>query len=368
MNKITEGRAEILVPAKSLTKKAETFFNPEMGHQRDITMSGLRIYQKMAGHGLSICDPLAGTGVRSVRISLEVPGIDKITINDSNPRAFALIKKNWSMNKPNKRIGIDITNKRANVLFLENQKEFDYIDIDPFGSPINFVFNAGYALKSRSLLACTATDTGALCGAFPSTCFTRYGIKAVKTDFFKETGVRVLITAIMLELARHDMAFDPMYSHSNHYFRVIGKVRRSKGMVSAQFRQIGFLAYCQSCLYRSTAISGECPNCGKKISIIGPLWLGKIKETGFCKKMLADMRSNDCRRTKELDTSLLEIDSPGYYGMPRLFRVLKKAPAPLEHVMKTLKSKGYEASRTHLSPNGIKTDAPYEEVVDAAGG
>lgn len=368
MLRIKEGHAEILVPEHSLTRKSETFYNPAMEYQRDITMSALRVWQKMAGHALSICDPLAGTGVRSIRVALEVPGIEKITINDANPRAFALIKKNIKMNKPKKGIGVEITNKKANMLFLEKPKEFDYIDIDPFGSPMNFVFNAGYALKPRAILACTATDTGALCGSFPSTCFTRYGIKAVKTDFFKETGIRVLITAIMLELARHDMSFKPLYTHSNHYFRVIGAVRRSRSMLSAQFKQIKFLAYCQACLYRGDAITSGCPNCGSKMGIIGPLWTGNIKETEFCKKMLEDLLAKNCRKTKELRTCLLEIDGPGYYDLPRVFRVLKKAPRKIEDVMKTLKEKGYEASRTHLSDTAIKTDAPYAEVLLAAGG
>lgn len=368
VKRIREGEAEILVPAQSLTRKAATFYNPGMGYQRDLTMSALRVWQKMAGHPLSICDPLAGTGVRGIRIALEVPGIGKIIVNDANPKACKLIKRNFARNEIKKNIKIEITNKKANMLFLENPRLFDYIDIDPFGSPLNFVSNAGYALKPMSVLACTATDTGALCGSFPSTCFTRYGIKAVKTDFFKETGIRVLITAIMFALAKHDSAFSPMYSHSNHYFRVIGAVRRSKSMLSAQFKQIKFLSYCQACLYRSCEIAGRCPNCGSKMGILGPVWTGKIKETEFCKKMWQDLLAKNYRKTKELETSMLEIDEPGYYDLPRLSSVLKKSPRRMEEIMKALKNKGYLASRTHLSDTGIKTDAPYADVLLAAAG
>lgn len=367
MKEITEGKATFLVPEQSLTRKAVTFYNPEMEYQRDLTMSALRAYRAGAGHKLSVCDPLAGTGVRCVRMALEVPGIGNIAVNDANPRAYDLIKRNLVKNKLGKSIRIEATNRNANMLFLENTRRFDYIDIDPFGSPVNFIFNAGHALRPKSVLACTATDTGALCGTFASTCFTRYGIRAVKTDFFKETGIRVLTAAIMLELARHDLSFSPLYSHSNHYFRVIGVARRSKSKLSAQFRQIGFASYCGSCLFRAADAIQECPHCGKRMSIMGPLWLGLMHDRDFCSRMLDDLRSRDHRRTKELETCIGEIGEPFYYDMPKVFRLLKKPPRRMEDVMRMLKENGHGTSRTHLSATGLITDAPYAEVLGAAG-
>ncbi|MBN2331189.1 MAG: hypothetical protein JXC85_05220 [Candidatus Aenigmarchaeota archaeon] len=367
MKEIKEGEATFLVPDRSLTRKAVAFYNPEMGYQRDLTMSALRAFQRSAGHDLSVCDPLAGTGVRSARIALEVPGISGIAVNDANPRAYGLIKKNMGGNAIAKSIRIEATSRNANILFLENPRRFDYIDIDPFGSPVSFIFNAGHALKPRSMLACTATDTGALCGAFPGTCFTRYGIRAVKTDFFKETGIRVLTTAIMIELARHDISFMPLYSHSNHYFRVIGAARRSKSGLSSQFKKIGFVSYCGSCLFRAARIMPECPHCGKGLSIIGPIWLGPMHDRDFCLKMLDDLRSRGYGRTKELETCIGEACVPFYYDLPRVFRALRKPPRRMEDVMMILRDSWHAASRTHLSPTGLITDAPHAEVLRAAG-
>ncbi len=368
MKRITEGLAGIMVPAQSLTRKAEAFYNPAMRYQRDLTMSALRAYQGTGRKGLSVCDPLAGTGVRSVRIALEVPGTGRITANDANPRAFRLIKKNIRMNGPWKQGMIEATNKDANILFLERARQFDFIDIDPFGSPVRFIFNAGHALKPRSMLACTATDTGALCGTFPGTCFTRYGIKAVKTDFFKETGIRVLTTSIMLQLARHGLAFSPVYSHTNHYFRVIGTARRSKSGLAAQFRRIGFVSYCGACLCRAMGAVISCPQCGKEMGIMGPLWTGPISDRAFCLRMLRDLRSRDYIGTKELATCAGEIDEPFYYDLPKVFRSLRKPPRRMEDVLGDLTDGGHKASRTHLSPTGILTDAPHGKVLEAAGG
>lgn len=365
MMKAREGEAEIFVPDQSITRKAEAFYNPAMEYQRDLTVSALRVYQKTSGKKLSVCDPLAGTGVRSIRIAKEAGNIENILVNDANPKAFAIIKKNV---KRNGLEDVEVSNKNANVLFLERTREFDYVDIDPFGSPLNFIFNAGYALKPRSFLACTATDTGALCGSFPSACFTRYGIRVVKTDFFKETGVRTLTTAIMLELSKHGMAFEPVYSHANHYFRVMGLVRRSKSALSAQAKQIKFFVYCRACLYRSFTMTGTCPECGERIHILGPLWTGKIKENGFCKKMLDDLRSRNYRETKEINACLHEIDEPFYYDLHRIFKLLKRTPRRIDDVTGNLKKRGYKVSRTHLCGTGIKTDAPYEKVLAAASG
>lgn len=359
MRKITEGEAEISVPVQPLTRKAEAFYNPAMKYQRDLTMSALRVFRKERRKKLSVCDPLAGTGVRSVRAALEVPGIEKITANDMNPQAVNVMKKNFKSN----RVNAEVFNRNANDLFLDNPRGFDFIDIDPFGSHINYVFNAGYALKSKSMLACTATDTGALCGAFPSTCFSRYGIKVYKTDFYKETGARVLITSTMLELSRHDMAFEPLYSHANHYFRVIGRVKKSKSMLTKQFKEIKFFIYCNHCLCRSLEISGECPNCGKKTQVMGPLWTGKIKDTKFCKAMLSDLTDNDYKKTKELEFAISEIEEPFYYDLHRLFRVRRMSPKRMADIMKWLEDAGFKASRTHFSGTGIKTDAPYDKLI-----
>jgi len=367
MNRIREGRAEILAPAQSLTRKSEAFYNPAMEYQRDLTMSALRVFQKMSGKRLAVCDPLAGTGIRSIRILKEVGNIERIVMNDRNPKAVEIMKKNVENNPGSGGAEIVISNKNANMLFLENRSAFDYIDIDPFGSPLRFISDAGQALRPKSLLACTATDTGALCGSFASTCLGRYGIKVCRTDFFKELGVRVLATSTMLELSGQGMAFEPLYTHANHYFRVIGLAKRSRSALTAQMKRIRFVAYCSHCLYRSSETAAECPVCGKKLEILGPLWTGKIRDAVFCRKMLEDLRSGGYRKTKELEAALAEIDEPFYYDTPKLFRLLKRTPQKIGHIMDDLRKMGYDASRTHLCPTGIKTDAPHPEVLEMLG-
>lgn len=361
MKKISEGKAAIFVPEQPISRKAQAFYNPAMEYQRDITMCALMAFRKESRHNISVCDPLAGTGVRSVRMALEVPGIESITSNDMSITAFKIMKKNIEENHVN----AYTFNINATELFLQHPEAFDFIDIDPFGSPINYLYNAAYALKPKSMLACTATDTGALCGSFPSTCFARYGIRNWKTDFYKETGVRVLATSVMMQLAKQGMAFEPLYAHANHYFRVIGRVRRSRSAVTKQAKSINFISYCPKCLFRIIGTKKKCPECGTGMKYLGPMWTGSMQDRKFAGRMMDNMRASGYENTKELWTSLSEIDKPFYYDLHRMFRVLGKTPKKTDDCIRELKKSGFAASKTHFSGTGLVTDAPYRELVKA---
>jgi len=365
MKEVREGSAVIQAPAQSLTRKSDVFYNPAMEYQRDMTMAALREYIRMGRSELTACDPLAGTGIRSIRMLKEVSGMGCVTINDGNPKAAELIRSNLRLNGLDADNRAEVANKSANLLFQERRKAYDYIDIDPFGSPLGFIYNAGHALRHGGMLAVTATDTGALCGAFASTCFSRYGIMSAKTDFFKELGARALITATMSELSKQGMAFKPLYAHANHYFRAMGIASARKSDLTRQMAQVRLLVYCRRCLYRSMDLASACPHCGGKLDVLGPLWTGPIKDDDFCRGMLKDLESAGYRRTRELSAAVAELDVPFYYDTPRVFRYLRKAPGRIDSLIEALSAAGHRASRTHLCPTGIKTDAPHEAVLKA---
>ena len=120
MNKIIkEGKASIKVPiVKTVSKEMDVFYNPVMKFNRDMTILLLQQFPPM-----NLCDPLAGTGVRSIRFAKELK-YKSITANDFSKKAVALIKKNMNLNK----VKFDVCNEDAN-LFLLNSQGFDYIDL-----------------------------------------------------------------------------------------------------------------------------------------------------------------------------------------------------------------------------------------------
>jgi len=350
MKRVKEGRAIIHVPEESLTRKSETFYNPGMEYQRNITIASLRVLQPKR-----ILDPLAASGVRGIRILKEVEGVEKVVFNDVNPKAVKLIKKNLKANRIDKS-RYEVYQKEANTLFIEKGK-FGFVDVDPFGSPAKFLENAGYSLGKDSIIGITATDTGALSGKFPDACLRRYGVKVGRTDFPKELGVRVLITATILNLAKHKMTFKPLYSHANHYFRVMGRVSYGH---EDNLKKIRMISYCPECHAKSLGVMKACRNCGGRVSTIGPLWAGEIQDRVFCGKLLAKF---DFRNNKEIVMCSQEIDEPFYYDLHKLAKSTKKSSPKIDVLIKKLNDKGFEASRTHLCLTGLKTNASVKEIL-----
>src|SRR3990170_1628488 len=211
--KIKEGKIEIF-------QDKEVFYNPLAELNRDLSVSALQVFQKQTKLKLNILDALAATGVRGIRYAKEVKGIKEMVLNDKNPRAVKLIKRNVKLNKAGT---CKTERKDANILLRE--KIFNVIDLDPFGSPNVFLDSAAKSIWHKGFLMVTATDTAPLCGTYPEACLKKYGIESIKTDFYNELGIRILITHIMQNVFRYERAFVPVFVLANkHYFRVFGKI------------------------------------------------------------------------------------------------------------------------------------------------
>src|SRR3989344_6909394 len=132
MKKVTEGSAEILVPLdEKISRELPVFYNPVMKLNRDVSILLLKQFAPM-----NVCDLLAGTGIRAIRMAKELE-CESIAANDHDKKSFELIKKNMRNNK----VKFQVYNEDAN-LFLLNSRGFDYIDIDPFGSSNPFLDSA----------------------------------------------------------------------------------------------------------------------------------------------------------------------------------------------------------------------------------
>ena len=356
MEILKEGKAKFYSYTGEPTKQMPVFYNPEMEKQRNLTVSVLSAYQKQANKKLTIADPLAGSGIRGIRILKEVNGIGKAVFNDVSSEPVKLIRKNLNLNKIKKKT--EIYRKDARILLFENRSAFDFIDIDPFGSPIKYLESSAFSIKHKGLFAATATDTGALAGSFPRTCLRRYGIKVCRTDFYKELGIRVLITAIQQAFARYRSGFNPVLSHSNHFFRVFGFVEKNKAAADKIISQISFISYCRNCLSRSVGFEKTCLDCKSKTEIIGPIWLGQIQDNIFIKKVL------DETQNREFKIKLIEEeDTPFYYDISEVCGKYKLVSVKIEKIIENLKNSGFRASRSSLYATAVKTDAGVKELV-----
>ncbi len=351
MKKINEGSAEIFVEEGDPTKELPVFYNPEMEENRNITISVLNSYFK---DKFIACDPLAGSGVRGIRISKETKA-EKIVMNDITTLANQLIKKNVKLNKAK---NIEVEQKDAKILLFENKHSFDFIDIDPFGSPVQFLEASGFAIKRGGLFAATATDTGPLAGSFAKTCYRKYGVKVCKTDFYKELGVRVLITKIQKTFAIYKATFNPLLSYSNHFFRVFGSIEIGKSNVDKNLEKIGYISYCQSCLNRELDFAKSCGLCKKQMFVIGPIWLGKIQDNKFIKNVNKEQGDRGFKKQ-----FVEEIDQPACYDLHRIFKKNKISSVKKETIINGLVKAGFYVSETNFCPTGIKTNANVKEIV-----
>lgn len=357
MKQTQEGKIKLYYYPGETSKKTKVFFNPEMKLNRDVSVLALQVFQEEIKRKLTVMDVLAASGVRGLRYSKEAKGIDKVILNDLNPSAVKLMKKNIKLNKLKK---VEVCRKDANVLMSEYKYLIDFIDIDPFGSPIQFLDSAARAVSNKGFLGITATDTAPLSGTYQRTCLRRYSAKPLRTDIKHEVGVRILIANIARECAKYEKGFIPVLCLSKrHYFRVFGKIKKTRAASDDNIRNIGYVLYCHKCGFRELSKEKElkCKNCKAKLDYAGPLWIGNIFDSKFCNKIYGKSNERILRIIKE--ESMINCL---FYDLHDLCKKYKISAPKMDEFIGKLKKRKFKVSRTHFSPTAIRTDADVRSI------
>lgn len=381
---VKEGQASVVVPKLAAyvkeaweyaPSKAPVFYNPAMELNRDLAVLAMQTYQKNLGREISVCEPLAGCGIRGIRFAVEVEGVRKVFVNDINPKAAKLAQFNVERNKLAS--SVLVANEDAN-LFLSRyaapRKRFDYIDVDPFGSPVPYLDAALRALRNGGLLALTATDMAPLCGVHPNACVRKYGGKPLRTEYCHELAVRLLVGCLTMIAAKHEIGIEVLFSHStDHYIRVYAVVRYGARLADKSVRMMGYVLHCFSCFHRETSrgiispLKQGCAECGAKLNVAGPLWLGRIADEIFCSLMKreADGRGlkQERRILKLISLVQDEAETPAtYYVVDKICDKLNLSVPPLTKVVDAVRRAGFQAALTHFNSRGVRTGAPANVV------
>jgi tRNA (guanine26-N2/guanine27-N2)-dimethyltransferase len=382
---ITEGRARLLVPklrafvrspSDYAPSKAPVFYNPVMELNRDIAVLVLQAYQRRINHEISVCEPLAGCGIRGVRFAVEVQGVRKVVMNDINEKAVQTALYNVHMNQVGKQV--TVKNKDANLLLSSYgapHKRFDAVDVDPFGSPVPYVDSAVRALRNHGLLALTATDMAPLCGVHPKACVRKYGGKPLRSEYCHELAVRLMAGCLATVAAKHEIGLNVVFSHSaEHYVRLYATIEYGAKMADESLRNMGYMLHCFKCFHRESLTglslighSGKCGECDSKLSIGGPLWLGRILDESFCRLMEEETKQKQVGNKKKIEKILAlaknEADAPiGYYVVDRLCDALNLPVPSVKSVVETLREEGFQACLTIFNPKGIKSNASAASI------
>ena len=357
---ITEGKAKVVVfTDEKISKDLPVFYNPVMRLNRDISVLLIRALGKKS---IRVGDVLAGSGVRSIRFLKELKKgvIESVSINDGGKEAVLLIKKNLAFNKLGNDRRISITQKDANLVLLESCG-FDYIEIDPFGSPVPFLDSACKRISGEGILAITATDTAPLCGTYPKTCKRRYWSTPKKCGMMHEIGLRILIRRSQLIAAQYEKALIPLFSYSyEHYFRIFFRCERGNAAVDAVMKQHGML-------------EGA-----------GPLWLGPLWDASLVRKMIAMTKKESNRKKSKREENnrqgkgqgndvlaLLNligqemmIPAAGFYDIHELSRQTRKNIPSRESLIAAIRRADYPVSQTHFKGEGLRSTIPRQELIE----
>ncbi len=367
---VREGDTELEVPdvQGQPSSRDPAFYNPAMSVSRDLTVSYVA-----AKDATLVCDPLAGVGARGIRIAVEC-GPDIVVLNDANPNAVELIRRNAERNGVLEICRIE--NRDANALMHEDELagRFHYVDVDPFGPPVPFADAAVRTVANRGSLGITATDTSALAGRYPKAARRKYWIRVEKVEFYHEVAMRALIGFLVRTCARYDRAFIPELTvFHRHHVRVFGSVRKGASRADRALNNLGYLFSCPDCGSPHAARDpvARCPRCGKEVRGIGPVWLADTTDPNVASGVTTECEKRGFKEAFEIVTGCLEEvgTNPWAYDVHAWASKLGLSEVPpVRSVLEFLRNLGFKAVIPHYSRAGrvfVKTNANPSEFESA---
>lgn len=369
-----EGLAKLIIPRRDLFLRPDyvyepawspVFYNPLMKISRDLMV--LVNYSYFGSKTYFFIDSLAGTGVRGIRLALETNSYG--IVNDVDSLAYHYMVRNIELNKVSDRVQPFMC--ESNSLF--NNYTFsgiivDYIDVDPYGSPIPFIDSAVRPLGKKSLLGVTATDTAPLVCSHKRKALRRYNINCIDVDFEKELGLRILLYNLVIRSTSQDVSLKPLISYYyKHYYRVFFEaLRSSRGAYEVISDCRGYLWYCLDTIERGFVkeidiVENKCST-GKQL-IIGPLWICRLGDIDFLKIVIKNTEKYsefiEHRLSSILNTLIndYQVEQP-YIRYDKFFSTIRRNIVPINEFLDTIREHGFEAYRTHFDPRGVRTNAP----------
>ncbi|MFX1482278.1 MAG: tRNA (guanine(10)-N(2))-dimethyltransferase [Promethearchaeota archaeon] len=356
------------------------FYNPRMRLNRDLSVLFLTAYLKR--HPIdSMCEPLTGSGVRALRYLRECPGEFHAKMFDANPLAVETAQKNVENLGLQERA--DVMHGDAKVLLLteSREKRFEYVDVDPFGTPAPYLNAAIQSLSPKGgLLAVTATDMPVLCGVYPKVALRRYGGFSIRAPFTHEVAVRLLIGLLYNTAGMNECSMEPLAVLStDHYIRTWVKVQENRTKANQQSKNLGTIHYCKGCMHskrvqasqneRIESFEHKVTDCRGPVKVAGPLWIGPLFNAKILRDMLKVFQKEEQGIYHKRVPVILEkmIEEAEFTDFPFIdihaLCDLHGLESPKNQVIiEHLKEHGYGVARTHFRSTAIRTTANVQEM------
>jgi len=317
-------KADISGKGKGPGKIKGVFYNPSMKMSRDLHVH----FANQFNFKGDMLDGMAASGVRGIRLMLEAN--INVDFCDSSILACETMKENLKVNNLEAKV------YKENVEDHLKKKKYDWIDIDPFGTPAPYLETTIQSTNHNGIIGISATDTAVLCGAKPSICKKRYGSNSMKGVAAKEIGVRILLGKIHSIASEKNKGIEPLLSYSEgHHIRIFARIVEKND-------------YNLKWITKDMKIKDN----GEK-DFCGPLWTEKIIDSNLVPNY------DDGKLGKIFMTLKKEAKGPpGLYDINDIAREANIGQTPKrDKIVKCIEDLGYFASSSVFSPLGIKTDA-----------
>eukprot|EP00878_Enallax_costatus_P040089 GHUV01046073.1.p1 GENE.GHUV01046073.1~~GHUV01046073.1.p1 ORF type:complete len:436 (+),score=123.03 GHUV01046073.1:390-1697(+) len=293
--------------------------------------------------GARVLEGLAASGLRSIRYALELDGVSRIDANDLDPSVVESMKQNISFNGPDAEAKVQPTCSDARLLMLQSPGVYDAIDLDPYGTPVQFLDSAVQAVSEGGLLAVTATDMAVLCGNSGEVCWTKYRSYPIHRPYCHEAAVRILLACLESHANRYKRYIQPLLAvHMDFYIRVFVRVFTSAAEIKASASKQSYIWQSQGCDswwlqpvgqqnkkgnsikhlpgHGPAVPEQRCPESGSGFLMGGPIWSEPIHNQEWVAGLLQQMDTEQANyaqypRLKGILTSVLDElpDVPLYY-------------------------------------------------------
>ncbi|CAH2072657.1 unnamed protein product [Thlaspi arvense] len=349
-----------------------------------------------------VLEALSASGLRALRYAREVEGIGQVVALDNDPASVEACQRNIKFNGLMSSSKVESHLTDARVHMLSHPKEFDVVDLDPYGAPSIFLDSAVQSVADGGLLMCTATDMAVLCGANGEVCYSKYGSYPLKGKYCHEMALRILLASIESHANRYKRYIVPVLSvQMDFYVRVFVRVYTSASAMKNTPLKLSYVYQCIGCdsfhlqsvgrsLTKNNSVRyqagvgpvvpQDCTHCGKKYNMGGPIWSAPMHDQEWVTSILNGVKSMRDRypayekicavlttisEAKTLLQTLKELpDVPLFVSLHSLSATLKCTSPSAALFRSAVINAKYRVSGSHVNPLGIKTDAPMEIIWD----
>ncbi|KAK7340684.1 hypothetical protein VNO77_21394 [Canavalia gladiata] len=340
-----------------------------------------------------VLEALSASGLRALRYAREIEGIGQVVALDNDKASVEACRRNIKFNGSVACSKVESHLADARVYMLTHPKEFDVVDLDPYGSPSVFLDSAVQSVVDGGMLMCTATDMAVLCGGNGEVCYSKYGSYPLRGKYCHEMALRILLASIESHANRYKRYIVPVLSvQMDFYVRVFVRIYSSASAMKNTPLKLSYVYQCTGCdsfhlqpVGRSIsknnsvrylpgygpAVPQECNYCGKKFNMGGPIWSDPIHDQDWVTSILAGVKSMKhsypaYNRISAVLTTISEElpDVPLFLSLHSLGATLKCTSPSAVIFRSAVINAGYRISGTHVNPLGLKSDAPMDVIWD----